>query len=286
MVSVVIPAYNEELGLGKILEAVRAVGDYEIIVVDDGSDDRTAEIAEAQGARVIRLRRNRGYGAALKVGIRAAQGEIIVTLDADGQHDPADIPRLLDFLDEFDIVTGARNQDSYVPWLRRPGKFILRWVANYLAGMRIPDLNCGLRAFRRDTVMQFFHILPDGFSFSTTLVLAMLKDGYEVCFVPVVTHKRVGRSEVKQIQDGMSTVLLIIRTIALFDPLKVFLPASIVQFVLAAGYTLLALTVYRSVHIPSGALLLFVASVVTFLFGILADQVSAIRREIVGKINQ
>jgi glycosyltransferase involved in cell wall biosynthesis len=276
--SVVIPAYNEAVAIGEVIKAVRAIDSYEILVVDDGSTDGTAKVAEAHGVRVIRLRHNRGYGAALKAGIRAAKQDIIVTLDADGQHDPTDIPRLLETLAECDLATGARTRDSHTSWLRRPGKFVLGQAANYLAGMRLPDLNCGLRAFKRDVAMRYFHILPNGFSFSTTLLLAMLKGGYEVTFVPVVTHERIGKSEVKQVRDGMATLLLIIRTIALFDPLKVFLPVSLAQFLLALGYVLLTMIIYQVLNIPSGAILLFVSSILTFMFGILADQISALRR--------
>jgi glycosyltransferase involved in cell wall biosynthesis len=278
--TILIPAYNEAGGLPEVLSGLRVWLDRgaELIVIDDGSTDGTAEVALQAGARVIHHRSNRGYGAALKTGVRAARGEIIVTLDSDGQHDPADVPRLLDEIRDADMVVGMRGPGSHTPTVRRPGKWILKYVANFLAGTKIPDLNSGLRAIRADALRRFLPILPNGFSFSTTLTLALVKEGYNVVYVPIVARPRRGVSTVKPVRDGLNTVLLIVRTIALFDPLKVFLPASAVLLVTGLLYWLLDSLAHARLNIPSGAIVLFVSGVVVFMFGVLADQISAIRR--------
>lgn len=253
--------------------------------MDDGSTDCTGEIAKRAGVRVIRHMHNKGYGAALKTGIRATTGDIIVMLDADGEHNAGQISTLLDAFDDNDMVVGARGKDSHAPLLRRPGKWILSQVANYLAQTKIPDLNSGFRAFRRDVALRFLHILPNGFSFTTTLTLALFKEGYNTAYVPITTTPRVGKSTVSPIRDGFNTIMLIIRIIALFDPIKVFLPTSIALFLIGLVYWVGSMVFRYSakidpfVHIPTGAMIMMVSSVIVFMFGILADQVSAIRRE-------
>ncbi|MEW5720550.1 MAG: glycosyltransferase family 2 protein, partial [Chloroflexota bacterium] len=237
-ISIIIPVYNEEAVIGSVLEGLR---DWraraEIIVIDDASTDRSAEIAERAGVRVLRHRINKGYGAALKTGIRAASGDIIVMMDADGEHSAAQIQCLLDAMSDNDMVVGARSKGSHAPLLRRPGKWILSKVANYLAQANIPDLNSGFRAFRKDVAKLFLHILPNGFSFTTTLTLALLKEGHNIAYVPITTTARVGsQSTVNPIRDGINTLMLIIRIIALFDPIKVFLPTSIALFLLGIVY--------------------------------------------------
>ena len=279
-ISIIIPAYNEAAGICNVLEGLR---DWraraEIIVVDDASTDHTAEIAERAGVRVIRHRVNKGYGAALKTGIRAASGDIIVTIDADGEHDAAQISRLLDAMGDNDMVVGARGKGSHAPLIRRPGKWLLSKVANYLAQTDIPDLNSGFRAVRKDVVKLFLHILPNGFSFSTTLTLALFKEGYNIAYVPITTSPRVGKSTVNPIRDGLNVIMLIIRIIALFDPLRVFVPTSAVLFLIGIAYWILDIVWRQRLNIPSGAVIVILSSVIIFMFGILADQVSAIRRE-------
>jgi len=282
-VSIVIPAYNEEEVIGSVIDQIISVMEEaditsEIIVVDDGSTDETYRIVKGLGVEVIRRPYNMGYGAALKAGIQAAHGDIVITMDSDGQHNPEDIPKLLQYIGEYDMVVGARTKHSHSSWMRKPGKMILRWVANYLAKMNIPDLNCGLRAMQKDLVMKFLHILPNGFSFSATITLAVIKEGYSVKYVPITTFEREGKSYVHPIRDGMSTILLIVRTIVLFDPLRVFLPASAALFILGVAYLSYAL-LYRGFNIPDGVVLLISSSIIIFFFGILSDQVSAIRRE-------
>jgi glycosyltransferase involved in cell wall biosynthesis len=285
-ITILIPAYNVEASIGNVLEGLREWRDRaEIIVVSDGSTDRTPEIAERAGVRVIRHRVNKGYGAALKIGIRAAAGDIIVMMDADGEHNAAQIQRLIDAMNDNDMVVGARGKDSHTPLIRRPGKWILSKVANYLAQTNIPDLNSGFRAFRKEVALRFLHILPNGFSFTTTLTLALFKEGHNTAYVPITTTPRVGTSTVNPIRDGINTLMLIVRIVALFDPIRVFLPTSIALFLLGVAYWIgsgifrYASHLEPAFHIPSGAVTAILASIIVFMFGILADQVSAIRRE-------
>ena len=285
-ISIIIPAYNEQASIGGVLEGLRDWRERaEIIVVDDASTDRTAEIAQAAGVRVIRHLHNKGYGAGLKTGIRAAAGDIVVMMDADSEHSAADIALLLDNLGDNDMVVGARGKGSHAPLLRRVLKLPLLKIADYLAETKIPDLNSGFRAFRKDVALRFLHILPNGFSFTTTLTLALFKEGYNTAYVPITTPPRVGTSTVNPIRDGINTLMLIIRIIALFDPIKVFLPTSIALFLIGAIYWIgsgmfrYAQHVEPAFHIPTGAMFMMVSSVIVFMFGILADQVSAIRRE-------
>ncbi len=279
-ISIIIPAYNEEASIANVLQGLEVWrARAEIIIVDDCSTDRTAQIVEQAGFRVIRHRMNKGYGAALKTGIRAATGDIIVMMDADSEHDAAQISNLLDHLDDNDMVVGARTKGSHAPLIRRPGKWLLSKVANYLAQTNIPDLNSGFRAFRKDVAQLFLHILPNGFSFTTTLTLALFKEGYSVAYVPITTSPRIGTSTVNPIRDGLNTLMLIIRIIALFDPLRVFVPTSAVLFFIGVAYWLADIVLRQRLNIPSGAIILILAGVIIFMFGILADQVSAIRRE-------
>lgn len=277
-VSVVIPAYNEEMALSTLIEELEgAPPDYEILVVDDGSTDRTGEILKSRGIRVIRHPYNIGYGASLKTGIRHAAGEIIAIMDADGQHRLSDLLNLLASLEDYEMVVGARTRESQTSPLRKPFKALLGWVANYLSGTKIPDLNSGLRVFRKKTVEEFLPILPNGFSFSTTQTLAYLTAGYPVSYVPVKTGGRQGRpSNVRVFTDGFNSVLLIIRTIALFNPLRIFLPVAF--FLLFIGSLYLVEELLRVQQIPGGAVLTLLAGTLTFFFGILADQISLIRK--------
>ena len=285
-ISIIIPAYNEEQSIAAVLKGLDAWRESaEIIVVDDASTDRTAEIAQAAGVRVIRHLHRKGYGAGLKTGIRAVAGDVVVMMDADSEHNAAQISLLLDHLGDNDMVVGARGKGSHAPLLRRPGKWLLSKVANYLAETAIPDLNSGFRAFRKDVALRFLHILPNGFSFTTTLTLALFKEGYNTAYVPITTTPRVGRSTVNPLRDGINTLMLIIRIIALFDPIKVFLPTSFFLFLVGLAYWIgsgifrFAQHVEPAFHIPTGAMFMMVSSVIVFMFGILADQVSAIRRE-------
>jgi len=276
-----MPAYNEASAIGDTLDELLPIAnelEWQVVVVDDGSNDNTGEIAKKHGIEVLTHPYNQGYGASLSTGVRATDADILVFLDSDGQHDPNDIIRLLEHSDQYDMVVGARTKDSHVDLRRRAGKRILKWFADYLAKEKIPDINSGFRIFRRDTLLSYLHLMPKGFSFSTTSTFAMLKGGHKIKWVPIQTTKRVGTSTVKQLKHGPEVMMLMLRLTVLFDPLRVFLPISGVLILLAAIMTILNLIMYR-IAIPASAVFLGISSVIIFMLGLLTDQVSAIRRE-------
>lgn len=276
--TIIIPAYNEEKGISAVIRGLyRIAGKCEIIVVDDGSSDNTRKLASEAGARVIHHPYNKGYGASLKTGIRNAKTDVVLLMDADGQHKPDDALKLLEYMDEYDMVVGSRTSNSHVSALRRPGKKILSIVANYLAGTKIPDLNSGFRAIKRDMVLDFMHILPNGFSFTTTITLAALTSGYSVKYVPIEAPKRVGKSKIKPFRDGFRFIMLIIRTISLFNPMRVVLPVS--AFFILSGLIYAIESIIAIDHIPSGALLALLSGIIIFFFGIIADQISVLIRK-------
>ena len=230
-ISIVIPAYNEEAAvasqIASVQDAMRSEGlIYEIIVVDDGSGDATAQKALEAGARVLRKPQNQGYGAAIKTGIIAAAYEIIVIIDADGTYPPDQISAIVAKLETADMVVGARTgSDVHIPWVRRPAKWILGLLANRVSGQSIPDLNSGLRAFRRECVKQYFSILSNKFSFTTTVTLALLADDYRVVYHPINYYRRVGKSKITP-RNFLDFTILVLRTAMLFQPLKVFVPLA------------------------------------------------------------
>ncbi len=273
--SVIIPAYNEEGGIRGVLEEVERVlqgnaYDFEIIVVDDGSTDRTAKIVRETSARLLEQPANRGYGASLKLGIKQAAYEWIVIVDADGTYPPEAIPSLLEGAEDCDMAVGARTgQHVAIPPIRRFPKWLLKKLADYLTGMRIPDLNSGLRVFRKEAVEKFLPILPDGFSFTTTITVAFLCNNLSVRYVPIDYFKRSGRSKFRPFSDTLNLLNLIIRTSLYFNPLKIFLPAA--GLLLAAG---LALLVHRLIAGGGGmvtTVVLLMAGLQFLALGLLAD---------------
>ena len=279
-VSVVIPAFNEAHTIGETIDELRGALeglslDYEIIVVDDGSSDGTGETAAGRACTVIRHRANRGYGASLRTGIQAAGKKVILFYDADGQFDPADMGRLLKGLASADMAAGVRGKDSHRPLRRRPGKWVLGVVADYLSRTTIPDLNCGYRAVRREAIVPYLHLLPDGFSASTTTTILFLKKGMGVEWVPVTVRKTRTKSSVRIFRDGFDTILLILRLITLFDPLRIFLPASALLAATAVVWG--GRYVIRGQGLSSASLFMLVSAALIFFFGLLADQVSALR---------
>ena len=280
-VSVIIPAFNEEGAIATVVSGLTgAHPDYEIIVVDDGSTDATHDAAAKAGARVVRHRTNKGYGAAWKSGCRNATGDIVVFFDGDGQFDINDVARVLKpVIDgEADMASGARDRASHAAFVREAGKFFLFKLANFLTRRRIADLNCGLRAVRRKILNRYLHLLPDGFSASTTSMLVFLKRGYDVVFVPVTTRARIGTSTVRVFRDGFGTIILIIRIMALFDPLRIFLPLSGVMMAGAVLYSLFK-AIGTGLGIPILGGVVFLGGMLIFLLGILCDQISALRLE-------
>ena len=281
-ISVVIPAYNEESTIAEVVHGIIQVLEdaaFEIIVVNDGSTDATKHLAAEAGARVISHSARRGYGASLKTGIRHSHHELIVTIDADAQHNPADIMRLVNtWYEGYDMVVGARDAESYQYMTRMPGKKLLQWLAKYLVGESPEDINSGLRIFKKTDALNYFAILPNGFSFSTTITLAMLKDACSIGWVSITTTPRQGRiSNVSFWKDGGRTLLLIVRITTLFNPLKIFLPVSLLSFGVGFSYALVNL-LFREFNIPDGAEFLMTIGVIVFFFGIMADQFSSIRR--------
>ncbi len=246
MLSVIIPAYNEADSIAAVVGSLRKTLDesgleHEIIVVDDGSTDGTAATLVGMKVRILTHPENKGYGASLKTGIRDAKGDVIVITDADGTYPVQMIPSLVRELDEgYDMAVGARTgKDVNIPLVRRPAKFILKKLADYLSETKIPDINSGLRAFKKELALKYFHLLPQGFSFTTTITLALLSDGYNVKFMPIdYMSRQGGKSKIRPLKDFSNFILLIVRVICYFNPLKVFLPASLFFVIIGGFYTL------------------------------------------------
>lgn len=274
-VSVVIPAYNEGAHVAEQVRAVQAVMNtcgwpYELIVVDDGSTDGTAEKAAAVGGvRVLRRRRNRGYGAALKLGIANARYPWILITDADGTYPVEAIPKLLAGAEGSDMVVGARTGETVrIPLIRRPPKAFLRWLASYLAGQKLPDINSGLRLMRADLVRRYEHLLPSGFSFTTTITLAAAVNDHSVEYVPIDYHARLGNSKMRP-RAAYDFTLLILRTIVFFNPLKVFIPLGALLF--AIGLIKFAYDVLLD-NLSESAVLALLGALIVWAVGLLADQ--------------
>jgi glycosyltransferase involved in cell wall biosynthesis len=281
-ISIVIPAHDEERAIGAVLGALSSAhlpAVCEIIVVDDGSKDRTGEIAEQSGVRVIRMPTNRGYGASLKAGIRAASGDYVLTMDADGQHRLEDVARLCDAVGGNlapDCVIGHRTQLIHSPLWRMPGKWFLTRLARLLTQREIRDLNSGLRVMRREVIVRYMHLCPSGFSFSTTSTFALASRGYQVEFVPIQVERRIGRSRVS-VATGFQTILLVLRLASLFNPLRVFLPLALFFIVGGSVWTIPYLIAGEGVTIA--AMLAVLTGVTLFGLGLICDQVAQLRLE-------
>ncbi len=275
-VSVVIPAFNEESGVAGVLGELREVLkqakiEAEVIVVDDGSKDETGREAKKAGARVLRHRINRGYGAALKSGIAAASCDVIAIKDADGTYPARHLPELLAALDSADMVVGARTGPGvHIPLVRRPAKWVLNRLANFVAKARIPDLNSGMRVFRREVVVQYFPILPDQFSWTMTITLAMHCDKYTVTYLPIEYRQRTGRSKIMP-WDAGTFAILILRTAMLFHPLRVFLPLVLLCFAYGVVKMFIDLVVVGDQNISASALLMLLSALFILLIGMLGD---------------
>ena len=277
-VSIVIPAYNEGSAIAAVVAAMAAAGPWrEIIVVDDGSSDETAALARKEGALIVRHPYNKGNGAAVKSGIRRASGEFVLIVDGDGQHRAADARRLVERLGEYDLVIGARSSATQATHTRRFGNDALNRLASYLTGRHIPDLTSGFRAARRDYLLEFLHLLPNGFSTPTTTTLAFIKGGYNVAFEPIEAETRTGNSKIRLARDGTKFLMIILKIITIFSPLRVFLPIAVLSFVIGAAYAVW--TIYTQSHITNSSVLLIVLAVMVFLVGLVSEQISALRFE-------
>ncbi len=280
-VSIVVPVYDEQHAVAEtarlLLEAVAGLGsESEIIFVDDGSKDGTsAVLGEIAGIRVVRHRENRGYGAAIKTGIRIARNPWIAITDADGTYPSHRLPDLFAVLcdENLDMVVGARTGGNvHIPWVRRPAKWFLGKLSNFLSGRRIPDLNSGFRIIRRSVLERYLRILPDGFSFTSTITLAMLTNGLNVGYVPIDYHQRSGKSKIRPVYDTLNFLQLILRVVLWFNPLRVFIPLSLLTML--ASFAVLAGSWYylpEAMDVTFGVL--FMTSVLILAVGLLADMI-------------
>jgi len=282
--SIIVPAYNEQGIISNVLEELKNYLEEkkyqnEIIVINDGSTDKTDKILKnIKNIKLINHPYNKGYGASIKTGVKNAQYNWVLFYDSDGQHNPQYIEKLIKHISDYDMVVGART-GYQGPINRQPGRKLLHWIANYLVQQKIPDLNSGFRLIKKDLFLKFLHILPNGFSLSTTITLVFFKEALNVKYIPIKINKRVGKSYVK-IHDGFKTIMLILRTIILFSPLRIFLPVSILIFGFALFSFILDIFLFsKGLNIGDTTILLFIFSLFFFFFGLLADQISAIRRE-------
>jgi glycosyltransferase involved in cell wall biosynthesis len=277
-VSIVIPAYNEADVIGEVVAALAAAGPWhQIIVVDDGSRDGTAARAAEAGATVVSHPYNKGNGAAVKSGIRNATGEFVLIVDGDGQHRPEDARRLASRLGEYDLVIGARSMSTQATEARRLGNEALNRLASYLTARTIPDLTSGFRGARREHLREFIHLLPNGFSTPTTTTLAFIKAGYNVAFEPVEARTRVGQSKIRLARDGAKFLIIILKIVTLFSPLRIFLPISLASFAVGAAYAVWTIISQR--HVTNSSVLLIMLAVIVFLVGLVSEQISALRFE-------
>jgi glycosyltransferase involved in cell wall biosynthesis len=275
-VSVVIPACNEAGAIADVVRELAAKARWrEILVIDDGSTDDTGARATAAGARVVRHPYNKGNGAAVKTGIRAATGDYVLIMDGDGQHQPADALKIVARLGEYDLVVGARSTETQAGSARRFGNLALNRLASFLTERPIPDLTSGFRAARREGLLEFLHLLPNGFSTPTTTTLAFIKAGYNVAFEPIEARPRVGSSKIRLSRDGPKFLLIVLRVMTIFSPLRVFLPVAAASFLLGAGYAVWTIVTQR--HVTNSSVLLIMLAVMIFFVGLVSEQVSALR---------
>jgi glycosyltransferase involved in cell wall biosynthesis len=275
-ISVILPAKNEAEGLRLTLPRLRALlPDAEVIVVNDGSTDDTAAVAAGHGAKVLSSPYPMGNGAAIKRGSKAAGGEILVFMDADGQHDPAEIPRLLDKLAEgFDMVVGARGAGGQANAGRGLANAFYNRLASWMTGHRVADLTSGFRAARADRFREFLHLLPNGFSYPTTSTMAFFRSAYPVAYVPVEVARRIGRSHIRPLRDGARFLLIIFRIATLYSPLKLFAPAAVGFGLLGAGYYAYTYAAYH--RFTNMSALLLSAAVIVFLIGLVSEQITSL----------
>jgi len=277
-VTFIVPTYDEE-NVGQVVGELRRLYPRSpVLVIDDGSSDRSAELARAAGAEVVRHPYNKGNGAAVKTGLRSAKTPWVVLLDADGQHPPPAAAELVARLGEYDLVVGARDARAEVHWWRRLANATFNRLASYLAGFRVADLTSGFRAADRSRMLEFLHLYPNGFSYPTTSTLSFLRAGYNVAFVPVeMRYRAAGESKIDPLQDGMRFLLIILKMSTLYNPLKIFLPLSIFFASVGTAYGLGTYVV--SGRFANGALLAWMMAVFTFLVGLVSEQINALRTE-------
>ena len=274
--SIVIPAKNEAGAIGDVVTIAKdAYPDAEVIVVDDGSTDETATVAAAAGARVVSHPESLGNGAAVKTGARAAKGELLAFMDGDGQHDAREFAPLIARLDEgYDMAIGARDTGSHANIGRLFANGLYNSIASMMSGRKILDLTSGFRVARAERFLQFLYLLPNGFSYPTTITMAFLRSGYPVRFEPISAAKRIGKSHIRPIRDGVRFMIIIFKIATLYSPLKIFLPISSLFFATGLGYY--AYTYFTSGRFTNMSMLIFSAAVIIFLIGLISEQITAL----------
>jgi glycosyltransferase involved in cell wall biosynthesis len=276
VLSIILPAKNEAAALADLLPKLRAAQpDAEIIVSDDGSTDHTAALCAEHGVTRVGTPYSMGNGAAIKRGARAARGDVLVCMDADGQHDPADIPRLLEKLDEgYDMVVGARGFGDQAGVGRGIANTFYNWLASKMTGHRIEDLTSGFRVARADKFLEFVHLLPNGFSYPTTSTMAFFRSAYPVAYVPIHAAGRIGKSHIKPLRDGVRFLLIIFKIATLYAPMKLFVPTAVAFFVL--GWVYWAYTFLEFHRLSLASVALWCAAVIVFLIGLISEQITSL----------
>ncbi len=281
--TVIIPVYNEEQIIGSLLDSIKQALDaynrsYEILLVNDGSTDDTVKSIDKDKVRVVTHPYNMGNGAAVKTGIRNARGEVLVLMDGDGQHDPEHIAQLVKHIPEYDMVVGSRSGGNYQgPLHRRLANKVYNMLASYITQQRIVDLTSGFRAVKQNIAKKFVYLLPNTFSYPTTITLAMIKAGYSLKYEPVATNKRMGKSKIRLLRDGMRFFLIMIKVATLFSPFRIFFPISMVSIL--AGVIYGSYMIIQHSHFSNMVLLLLITGVLVFLLGLIAEEINMMRFE-------
>lgn len=275
-ISVVLPAKNESSAIGQTIAQIQQLQlAHEIIVVNDGSTDQTKQVVENAGAKIISHPYSKGNGAAIKTGARSATGDIIVFMDADGQHDPQDIPKLLEKINQgYDLVVGARQKGSQASVGRGIANTLYNNLATYMTEQKVEDLTSGFRAVRAEKFREFLYLLPNGFSYPTTSTMAFFRAGYSVTYVPIHAAKRIGKSHIQPLKDGVRFFLIIFKIATLFSPLKMFLPIAVVLFLMATGWY--GYTLFELHRFTNMSALLYTGSIMIFLMGLISEQITAL----------
>ncbi len=276
-VSVIVPACNESQSIGQVVNRlVTLYPDFEIIVVDDGSTDLTASVAKDAGATVYRHPYNIGNGASVKTGIRLASGRILVFMDGDSQHDPSDIQKMLPYFPRYDMVVGARPLSQQASWRRALGNKVYNWLASYVAKFHVPDLTSGFRAIKSDIARHFLHLLPNTYSYPTTLTLGALRDGRSVKYIPInVGSRKTGKSKIRIFRDGVRFFMIITKICTLYSPFRIFLPVSFLMFLLGLSYYVYTYILWK--RFTNMSALLFTTSILIFMLGLISEQICQMR---------